>query len=143
MFVHVFGAEYCSARVSRVGLSTKQPTEPYSDNLLHRTKNTSEPYSDKEIPLRRALRQLLCQLGSQLRIRRKLGLSPLGTVHETVLGHLLTLNPPPQNSEVMDFPLEFLLKGPQTELRTLSQHCEQTLRKLQTNRIINKRAFLN
>ena len=52
-------SEYCSARVSRVGLSTKSATEPYSDNLLNRTRNTSEPYSDKEIPLRRALRRLL------------------------------------------------------------------------------------
>ena len=32
---------------------------------------------------------MLCWLGSQLGIYRKLRLSPLGTVHETVLGHLL------------------------------------------------------
>ena len=43
-------SEYCSARVSHVVLSTKQATEPYSDNLLNRTRNPSEPYSDKEIP---------------------------------------------------------------------------------------------
>ena len=48
-------SEYCLARVSRVGLSTKQATEPYSDNLLNRTWNPSEPYSDKEIAFRRAL----------------------------------------------------------------------------------------
>ena len=83
-------SEYCSARVSCVGLSTKQAAEPYSDNLLNRTQNPSEPYSDEEIPLSRALRRLPCWLGSQLGIHRKLGLSPLKTVHETVLGHLLT-----------------------------------------------------
>ena len=50
-------SEYCSVRVSRVGLPTKQATEPYLDN-------PSEPYSDNGIPLRRALRRLLCWLGS-------------------------------------------------------------------------------
>ena len=79
-------SEYCSARVSHVGLSTRQATEPYSDNLLNRTQNPSELHSDKEIPLRRALRWLLsCFLSWVL----NLGLSPLGNVHETVLGHLL------------------------------------------------------
>ena len=53
-------SEYCSARVSRAGLSTKYAMEPYSDNLLNRTQNTSELYSDKEKPLKRALRRLLC-----------------------------------------------------------------------------------
>ena len=48
---------------------------------------------------------------------------------------------PPPNQQSEGFPLEFLLKGPQTELRTLSQNCEQTLQKLRTNRIMNKRAF--
>ena len=43
----------------------------------------------------------------------------------------VSLNPPSQQSD--GFPLEFLLEGPQTELRTLSQNCEQTLQKLQTN----------
>ena len=52
------------------------------------------------------------------------------------------LNHPPPNQQNDGFPLEFLLKGPQTELRTLSQNCEQTLQKLRTNRIMNKRAFL-
>ena len=52
-------SEYCSDRVSHVGLSTKQATEPYSDNLLNRTRNPSEPCSDKDIPLRRALRRML------------------------------------------------------------------------------------
>ena len=50
--------------------------------------------------------------------------------------------PPPPNQQSEGFPLEFLLKGPQTELRTLSQNCEQTVQKLRTNRIVNKRAFL-
>ena len=50
------------------------------------------------------------------------------------------LNPPPLPTSKV---LEFLLKGPQTELRTLSQNCEQTLPKLRKkNRIVNKRAFL-
>ena len=52
------------------------------------------------------------------------------------------LGPPPPNQRRDGFPLDFLLKGPQTELRTLSQNCEQTLQKLRTNRIMNKRAFL-
>ena len=52
------------------------------------------------------------------------------------------LTPPPPNQQIDGFPLEFLLKGHQTELRTLSQNCEQTLQKLRTNRIMNKRAFL-
>ena len=55
---------------------------------------------------------------------------------------LCALTPPPPNQQSDGFPLEFLLKGPQTELRTLSQNCEQTLQKLRTNRIMNKRAFL-
>ena len=50
--------------------------------------------------------------------------------------------PPPPNQQSDGFSLKFLLKGPQTELWTLSQNCEQTLQKLQTNRIMNKRAFL-
>ena len=54
----------------------------------------------------------------------------------------MPLNPPLPTSKVMDFLLEFLLKGPQTELQTLSQNCKQTLQKLRTNRIVNKRAFL-
>ena len=53
------------------------------------------------------------------------------------------LNPPPPKQQSEGFPLEFLLKEPQTELRTLSQNCEQTLQKLRTNRILNKRASLN
>ena len=56
-------SEYCSARVSRVGLSTKQATEPYSDNPVNRTRNPSEPYSDKEIALRRALRRFAFLVG--------------------------------------------------------------------------------
>ena len=45
-------------------------------------------------------------------------------------------NPPPPNQRDDGFPLEFLLKGPQTELRTLRQNCEQTLQNLRTNRIV-------
>ena len=56
-----------------------QPPQLYSE--------PSEPYSDKETPLTRASRRLLCQLGSQLGIHRKLGLSPLGTVLETLVAH--------------------------------------------------------
>ena len=55
---------------------------------------------------------------------------------------LCPLIPPPPNQQSDRFPLEFLLKGPQTELRTLSQNCEQTFQELRTNRIMNKRAFL-
>ena len=51
------------------------------------------------------------------------------------------LDPPPPNQQSDGFPLGFLLKAPETELRTLSQNCEQTLQKLRTNRIMNKRAF--
>ena len=49
---------------------------------------------------------------------------------------LCPLTPPPPNQQSDGFPLEFLLKGPQTELRTLSQNCEQTLSKLRTKRIL-------
>ena len=52
------------------------------------------------------------------------------------------INPPPPNQENEGFPLEFLLKEPQTELRTLSQNCEQTLHELRTDRITNKWVFL-
>ena len=40
-------------------------------------------YSDKEIPLRRSLRWLPCELGSQVGVHRKMALSQRGTVHET------------------------------------------------------------
>ena len=50
---------------------------------------------------------------------------------------------PPPNRQVMDFLLKCVLKGPQTELRTLSQNCKQTLPKLRANRIMNKWALLN
>ena len=49
---------------------------------------------------------------------------------------------PPPNQQSDGFPLEFLLERPQTKLRALSQNCEQTLQKLRTNRIMNKRVFL-
>ena len=48
--------------------------------------NPSEPYSDKEISLRRALRRSAFLVGFSTGTHRKSGLSPLGTVHETVLG---------------------------------------------------------
>ena len=83
-------SEYCSACVSCVGLSTKQATQPYSDNLLNRTWNSSELCSDKDIQPEELWGRLLCWLGSQLGIQRKLRLSPPGTVRETVLGHLLS-----------------------------------------------------
>ena len=54
----------------------------------------------------------------------------------------LPLNTPPLNQQNDGFPLEFLSKGPQIELRTLSQNCEKALQKLRTNRIMNKRVFL-
>ena len=55
---------------------------------------------------------------------------------------LCPLTPPPRPNQQSDgFALEFLLKDPQTELRTISQNCEQTLQKLRTERIMNKRAF--
>ena len=82
-------SEYCSACVSHVGLSTKQATEPYSDNLLNRTRNPSEPYSDKDIPTRGALRPVPLLVGFSTGNPPKLRLSRLGTVHKTVLGHLL------------------------------------------------------
>ena len=52
------------------------------------------------------------------------------------------LNPSPRNQQSEGFPLQFPFKVPRTELRTLSQNCEQTLQKLRTNGIMNKRAFL-
>ena len=58
-------------------------------------------------------------------------------VHKIAVHNFLCpLTPPPPNQQSDGFPLEFLVKGPQTELRTLSQ-------KLRTNNIMNKRAFLN
>ena len=37
----------------------------------------------------------------------------------------MPINPSPPNQQNEGFALEFLLEGPQTELRTLSQNCEQ------------------
>ena len=54
---------------------------------------------------------------------------------------LPSYTPPPPNQQGDGSTLEFQLEGPQTELRTLSQNSEQTLQKLRTNRIMNKRAF--
>ena len=50
-----------------------------------------QPSFTRRNPLRSALKRLLCWWGSQLGIYRKSGFSPLGSVHETVLGHLLRL----------------------------------------------------
>ena len=71
----------------------------------------------------------------------KLGNASLFT--KCVFTIFVPLDPPPSPNQQSDgFPLEFLVKGPQTELRTLHQNCEQTLQKLRTNRIMNKGAFL-
>ena len=58
-------SKYCSARVSHVGLSTKQATELYSDNLLNRTRNPSEPavLGQRNSPPRRALRRFAVLVG--------------------------------------------------------------------------------
>ena len=64
-------------------------------------------------------------------------------VHKMFVHNFVPLKPPPPNQQIDGFPLEFLLTGPQTELQTLGQNCEQTLQKLRANRIMNKRAFLN
>ena len=74
-----------------------------------------------------------------------LGLCLLGNARlfTKFLFNFRALAPPPPKTRSDGFRLEFLLEGPQTELRTLSQNCEQTLQKLRTNRIMNKRAFLN
>ena len=45
------------------------------------------------------------------------------------------LDPPPPNQQSDGFPLEFLLKGPETELRTLCQNCVQTLQKMRTTEL--------
>ena len=45
-------SEYCSACVSCVGLSTKQAAEPYSDNLLNRTRNPLNRTRTKKLPLK-------------------------------------------------------------------------------------------
>ena len=64
------------ARVSRFGLSTKQATEPHSDNLLNRTRNLSEPYFDKEILLRRTLRRFAFLVGLSTGNPPKIGTFP-------------------------------------------------------------------
>ena len=56
-------SEYCSARVSRVVLSTKQATEPYSDNLFNRTRTPSETHSDDEIPLKKSFEAVALLVG--------------------------------------------------------------------------------
>ena len=62
-------------------------------------------------------------------------------VHKVFVHNFCALNPPSSQPAKWGIPLEFLLEGPQMELRALSQNCEQTLQKLRTNRIMNKRAF--
>ena len=47
-----------------------------------------------------------------------------------------------QRTSVNTLLCDTLALADQTELRTLNQICEQTLRKLQTHRIMNKRTFL-
>ena len=89
-------------------------------------------------------RHLLCSFGAlcylDILILASLGNASLFT--KCLFTIFVPLDPPPPNQQSDGFPLDFLSKGPQTELRTLSQNCEQTLQKLQTNRIMNKRAFL-
>ena len=51
----------------------------------------------------------------------------------------LPLNHPLPISKMMDFLFNFYW-GPQTDLRTLGQNCEQTFQELRTNRIMNNRA---
>ena len=51
-------------------------------------------------------------------------------VHKMFVHNFRAAKPPLPNQQSDGFPLEFLLKGPQTELRTLSQNCEQTLQKV-------------
>ena len=53
-------------------------------------------------------------------------------VHNIFVHNFGAPQPPPPNQQNDGFPLEFLLKGPQTKLRTLSQNCEQSLQKLRT-----------
>ena len=49
-------------------------------------------------------------------------------VHKHFVHNFCAQTLPPPNHQNEGFSLEFLLEGPQTELRTLSQNCEQTLR---------------
>ena len=64
-------------------------------------------------------------------------------VHKMFVHNFGAPKPPPIPKERTDgFPLKFVLKGPQTESRTLSQSYEQTLPKLRTTRIATKRATL-
>ena len=51
-------------------------------------------------------------------------------VHKMFVHNFCAPWPPPPNQQIAGFPLVFLFKGPQTELRTFSQNCEQTLQKL-------------
>ena len=56
-------------------------------------------------------------------------------VHKISVHNFCAPWPPPSNQQNDGFPLEFLLKGPQTELRALSQNYEQTLQKLRTTEL--------
>ena len=60
----------------------------------------------------------------QILVEKQIGNARLFT--KCLFTIFVPLNPPPPNQQSDGFPLEFLLKGPQTELRTLSQNCEQT-----------------
>ena len=85
-------------------LSTVRPVFPVLvfqiSKQLNRTRKTSSTVLGtppnrtwtKRFPLvlGRALRRLLCWSGSQLGIHQTFGLSPVGTVHDTVLGYLLS-----------------------------------------------------
>ena len=92
------------------------------------------------------IRKPACKSGALFWIRGVFSRKPIlgnANLFKKVLFTIFApLNRPSPNQQSDGFPLEFLWKGPQRELRTLSQTCEQTLQKKWTNRIMNKRAFL-
>ena len=54
-------------------------------------------------------------------------------VHKICVHNFCAPCPPPPNQQSGGIPLDFLLKGPQAELRTLSQNCEQNPPKFANN----------
>ena len=69
------------------------------------------------------------------------------SVHTLLFTTLVPLHPPVPTQQSDGSPLEFVFKGPQAELRTIHQNCEQTSPildpELRTNRTVIKRALLN
>ena len=61
-------------------------------------------------------------------------------VHKMFVHNFCAPSPPPPNQQSDGFPLEFLLKGAQTELRTVRPQLRRNPPKI-ANRIMNKRAF--